>query len=308
MKATFLDDKGAVAADGDGLLRHRRHAHRRRRDRAGPRRARHRVPARRSRPSRPAWCRSAYHKSAAVRAAAEKLYAELRAAGVDVLLDDRDERPGVLFADMDLIGIPHRWCSSERGLAAGDASSTRARTAAQPRGRAARRRGAVPQGAARRGMRRRRRARRALASCCCALQRAGRRAALRAACRPERAAAPLERADRRPRGAELQFHDREDGAPVDLRDVEPPAGAHRPTASSASSCCAPCTTRRTRAGLDPQLVLGADRGGERASASTRCRSAGARGYMQVMPFWIKQIVGSPGTTCSTCAPTCATAA
>ena len=49
-----------------------------------------------------------YHKSAAVREAADKLYAELAAAGIDVLLEDRDERPGVLFADMDLIGIPHR--------------------------------------------------------------------------------------------------------------------------------------------------------------------------------------------------------
>ncbi len=59
------------------------------------------------------------HKNPAVREAAEKLYAELQAAGVDVLLEDRDERPGVLFADMDLLGIPHRLVLSERGLAAG---------------------------------------------------------------------------------------------------------------------------------------------------------------------------------------------
>ena len=62
-----------------------------------------------------------YHKSAAVRAAAEKLYQELTQQGVDVLLDDREERPGVLFADMDLIGIPHRIVLSDRGLAAGNA-------------------------------------------------------------------------------------------------------------------------------------------------------------------------------------------
>ncbi|MGA8006738.1 MAG: proline--tRNA ligase [Burkholderiales bacterium] len=62
-----------------------------------------------------------YHKSAAVREAADKLYDELSAAGVDVLLDDREERPGVLFADMDLIGIPHRLVLSERGLGAGTA-------------------------------------------------------------------------------------------------------------------------------------------------------------------------------------------
>jgi prolyl-tRNA synthetase len=60
-----------------------------------------------------------FHKSPAVREAAEKLYAELLAAGIDVLLEDRDERPGVLFADMDLLGIPHRLVISERGLAAG---------------------------------------------------------------------------------------------------------------------------------------------------------------------------------------------
>jgi len=60
-----------------------------------------------------------WHKNPATRAAAENLYRELAAAGVDVLLDDRDERPGVLFADMDLIGVPHRLVLSERGLAAG---------------------------------------------------------------------------------------------------------------------------------------------------------------------------------------------
>jgi prolyl-tRNA synthetase len=62
-----------------------------------------------------------YHKSAAVREAAERLHDELGAAGIDVLMDDRDERPGVLFADMDLVGIPHRVVLSERGLAAGTA-------------------------------------------------------------------------------------------------------------------------------------------------------------------------------------------
>ena len=55
-------------------------------------------------------------KSDTVRAAAEKLYTEMQAAGVDVLLDDRDERPGVLFADIELTGIPHRIVIGERGL------------------------------------------------------------------------------------------------------------------------------------------------------------------------------------------------
>ncbi len=60
-----------------------------------------------------------YGKSAAVRAAADALYAELVAAGVDVLLDDRNERPGVMFAEMELIGVPHRVVVGERGLAEG---------------------------------------------------------------------------------------------------------------------------------------------------------------------------------------------
>ena len=60
-----------------------------------------------------------YHKSDAVRAAADKLLAELLAAGIDAILDDRNERPGVMFADMELIGVPHRIVVGERGLAEG---------------------------------------------------------------------------------------------------------------------------------------------------------------------------------------------
>ncbi|MDX1633045.1 MAG: proline--tRNA ligase [Marinobacter sp.] len=59
------------------------------------------------------------HKSPEVMAAAEKLYEQLKLAGYDVLLDDRNERPGVKFADMELVGIPHRLVISDRGLAAG---------------------------------------------------------------------------------------------------------------------------------------------------------------------------------------------
>ncbi len=60
-----------------------------------------------------------YGKSEQVRQVADQLYAELQAAGVDVLLDDRDERPGVMFAEMELIGIPHRITIGERGLKEG---------------------------------------------------------------------------------------------------------------------------------------------------------------------------------------------
>ena len=60
-----------------------------------------------------------YHKSPAIQEAASALYEELIAAGFDVLLDDRNERPGVMFADMELIGIPQRLVVGEKGLAAG---------------------------------------------------------------------------------------------------------------------------------------------------------------------------------------------
>ena len=61
------------------------------------------------------------YKTAAVREAAERAYRELGEAGLEVLFDDRDERPGVMFADLDLIGIPHRIVIGERGLAKGSA-------------------------------------------------------------------------------------------------------------------------------------------------------------------------------------------
>jgi prolyl-tRNA synthetase len=54
-----------------------------------------------------------------VKAASEKLYADLMAAGVDVLLDDRGERPGAMFADWELIGVPHRVTLGDRGLKEG---------------------------------------------------------------------------------------------------------------------------------------------------------------------------------------------
>ena len=58
----------------------------------------------------------AYTKSDMVKQAADGLYSALSEAGFDVLLDDRDERPGVMFADAELIGIPHRITVGERGL------------------------------------------------------------------------------------------------------------------------------------------------------------------------------------------------
>ncbi|MFM2435724.1 MAG: hypothetical protein RL063_1705, partial [Pseudomonadota bacterium] len=64
-------------------------------------------------------CAIGYDKSAEVKLAANNLHDALLAAGVDVLLDDRGERPGVMFAEADLMGIPHRLVIGERGLAEG---------------------------------------------------------------------------------------------------------------------------------------------------------------------------------------------
>jgi len=60
------------------------------------------------------------HKSQRLRGTVMQLYDELLAAGIDVLLDDRRERPGVMFADAELIGIPHRLTFGEKGLDAGN--------------------------------------------------------------------------------------------------------------------------------------------------------------------------------------------
>jgi len=57
-----------------------------------------------------------YRKNAEVKNVADRLHDELQSAGIEVLLDDRDERPGVMFADLELIGIPHRITVGERGL------------------------------------------------------------------------------------------------------------------------------------------------------------------------------------------------
>ena len=67
-------------------------------------------------------------KDAATSDAAGSLYDALRGAGIDVLLDDRDERPGVKFNDADLIGIPYRLTVGPKGLKEGKVEITRRKT------------------------------------------------------------------------------------------------------------------------------------------------------------------------------------
>jgi prolyl-tRNA synthetase len=70
-----------------------------------------------------------YTKSEAVREAADRIASELEARGLEVLLDDRDERPGVKFADADLLGIPHRVVVGDRNLKSGQVEYRRRRDA-----------------------------------------------------------------------------------------------------------------------------------------------------------------------------------
>ena len=109
--------EAAAAAARHGLLRHRRLAPRRDDHRAAPRRQRHPLAdERRAVPRAPRDARQGRGRRSRPRA---KLYDELEKAGVEVLWDDRDERPGVKFKDADLIGIPLRVTIGAKGLAAG---------------------------------------------------------------------------------------------------------------------------------------------------------------------------------------------
>jgi prolyl-tRNA synthetase len=64
-------------------------------------------------------CPMGYDRSEQVKAETDQLYAALEGAGIDVILDDRGERPGAMFADWELIGVPHRIVVGDRGLKEG---------------------------------------------------------------------------------------------------------------------------------------------------------------------------------------------
>jgi len=73
-------------------------------------------------------CPVNYRQSESVRQAADQLHAELESAGIDVIIDDRGERPGSMFADWELIGVPHRITVGERGLKNGQVEYTHRRS------------------------------------------------------------------------------------------------------------------------------------------------------------------------------------
>ncbi len=118
--ATYLDESGARNFHGYGLLRHRRHAHVAGGHRAGQRQGRRHLAVQR----RAVWqvCITplVVAPESEPMKLAEKFYAELVAKGVDVILDDRDERPGVKFKDSELVGFPIRIGLGEKSLAKGE--------------------------------------------------------------------------------------------------------------------------------------------------------------------------------------------
>jgi prolyl-tRNA synthetase len=65
-------------------------------------------------------CPMGYDRSELVRETSDRLHAELQAAGIEVILDDRGERPGAMFADWELIGVPYRVVIGDRGLKEGN--------------------------------------------------------------------------------------------------------------------------------------------------------------------------------------------
>ena len=115
LKATFLDENGKPAlmemgCYGIGVTRILGAAIEQNHDAKGI------VWPRAIAPFEVAICAVGWGKSDAVRKASEALYAELKARGVDVILDDRDQRPGIMFAEWELIGPPVRITVGERGL------------------------------------------------------------------------------------------------------------------------------------------------------------------------------------------------
>lgn len=118
MKATFLDEQGRpqpfeMGCYGIGVTRIMGAAIEQNHDERGI------VWPQAMAPFTLALCPIGYDRSQAVREAADALYARLLAQGVDVVLDDRGERPGAMFADWELIGVPHRVVISDRGLKEG---------------------------------------------------------------------------------------------------------------------------------------------------------------------------------------------
>ncbi len=119
MKATFLDEKGQpqllqMGCYGIGITRIAGAAVEQNHDERGM------IWPTAIAPFAAVVCPIGYDRSPAVREAADALYAQLLAAGIDAILDDRGERPGAMFADWELIGVPHRVVVSDRGLKAGE--------------------------------------------------------------------------------------------------------------------------------------------------------------------------------------------
>ncbi len=241
-----------------------------------------------------------YERSAAVRATADRLHDELESAGVEVLLDDRGERPGVMFADLELIGIPHRVTVGERGLNKGEVEYQDGARRRRPRVPAADAAVFVSAPSCNGAP--------AIMTACTAprLSLSRRARPLRARARLRAFAATVAHA-----GAQVEEALAASVQNSLHRSVSDYPAPHLEFATDVegwawladmSSRLAPkmpdWPTRRdflitvqyeaSRAGLDPQLVLGIIQH-ESNFRKYAVSSAGARGYMQVMPFWVHLI-------------------
>jgi prolyl-tRNA synthetase len=222
-----------------------------------------------------------YAKSEAVRKAAGDLLDELLKAGIDAILDDRDERAGSMFADWELIGVPHRVVVGERGLKEGKLEY-KGRADAEASDDPRRGDAGLPEARAARLI-----ARLVLAVCrgAAAAGGAGRRPAVRTAGGQragQPAAAIADRASPEPQFPSIQEK-------VDwLTEMSARLSRRIPDREARLDLLKTVYYEAKRAGLDPQMVLGliqVESGFKKYAVS----SAGARGYMQVMPFWIRLI-------------------
>ena len=232
------------------------------------------------------------HKSQRVRDAVDKLYNELTSAGLEVILDDRKERPGVMFADMELIGIPHRLVLGERGLDAGNIeykSRPGQPSKCRKTGNSASEYRRIPQGKNHsddiKSMLNRWKIQAFSLICTSMLALLTSNASLAAT--QEHPDDDLRNLLEKTIGNSDSFEDRFD-AEVWLMDMSNRLKSRVPDDNSRLTLLKNIHYEATKAGLAPELVL-AVINVESNFNRWAISHAGAQGLMQIMPFWLKEI-------------------
>ena len=238
-----------------------------------------------------------YDRNEGVKALADSLHDTLEAAGIEVLLDDRGERPGVMFADLELIGLPHRVTIGERGLKEGKVEYQARRDAAGNTGRHGRNR-RLYRKEAWAGMRVRATIRygfRVVTAIAAAAVLWPRLVGCHSpARRSRRSSQPLSSracSARSPTTPSRSTTPNSSGLRSWLVDMSRRLAPKVSDARSRDEFMTTVHYEAARAGLDPQLVLGVIQH-ESNFRKYAVSSADARGYMQVMPFWTKLIGAS----------------